>query len=351
MTNLPIIADDIAADAQHGTFCPKMCSFLCPVTTATGRDDALPWSFHRTVDDLAKGRLDPAHVDGRLDACSGCYACQVACEFDQDVPAQVRAARSAVVEAGHAAEHTEEAVAAVQQGRSPFGTPRLSSPPGSSDAPVAVLTGCRDDQESLRALQRLLDAAGVEARFVVPAGCCGSVLDDLGARDAAAAQVAALREPLAGATTIVALDPHCLPSIRAVDDRADVVDVTTYLAGLLDAGSLTLDGGLGPVTYHDPCLLAREEGVVDPPRRLLEAAGASLTEPEGSRERTFCSGGGLGMELAAPDEAARVAGFRGTQLAATGTPVVTACAGARRRLGASGLGVVDLVTLLADHLA
>ncbi len=92
-----VIDEQVAAAATHGSFCPKMCTFACPVTAATGRDDAVPWSLHRTVADLADGRLPLADDDGevfaRLTACTGCLGCQVPCTFDQDVPAQVRPRR------------------------------------------------------------------------------------------------------------------------------------------------------------------------------------------------------------------------------------------------------------------
>ena len=353
------IADETAAAAVHGSFCPKMCTFACPVTEATGRDDAVPWSFHRLVADLAGGRRAPdEHAAAALVACSGCHACRVPCVFDQDVPAQVRAGRAAVHAAGASLPAVDEAVARAADGRSPFGN-RLPSPPdGDPDATTLVVAGCRDETATLNAVVRLLAAAGRAVRVVVPDGCCGAALDDLGAVDAAAERRADLAARLAGAERFVVTDPHTLPTVERIaverfgpsegPDR--VVDAVTAVAEDLDAGRLPLSPSAGTVTYHDPCLLARDREVLDPPRRLLAAIGMTVREPEHHGVHTSCSGAGLGLDLLDPAASAATAERRAGQLAATGAPAVTACGAARRRLVEAGGEVHDLFVLLADHL-
>ncbi len=353
------IAEDTAAAALHGSFCPKMCTFACPVTAATGRDDAVPWSFHRVVSDLAEGRRPPdGHTAAALVACSGCHACRVPCVFDQDVPAQIRAGRAAVHAAGASLPAVADAVARAAAGRSPFGN-RLPTPPdGVAGATTVVVAGCRDETATLAALSRLLTAAGREVRFVVPDGCCGAALEDLGATGAAAERRDDLASRLADADRFIVTDPHTLPTVRRIaaerfgdeEGTARVVDAITALADELDAGRLALDGEVGTVTYHDPCLLARDEGVLDPPRRLLAAIGADLCEPEHHGVHTACSGAGLGLDLLDPTAAYETAVRRGGQLTATGAAAVTACGAARRRLADAGANVADLVVLLADHL-
>lgn len=361
-TPLPIagIDSDVAAAALHGSFCPKMCNFACPVTAATGRDDAMPWSLHRTVSDLVTGRTDatdPA-VTTALEPCTGCLACQGACAFDQDVPAQVREARAAVVAAGHGPDAASAATQRAATGESPYGGPLATAPStahGSDVVAVVVSFGCRDDAASLDALGRLLTAAGVSHAFVAPDGCCGGALTDLGHRDEAGRRrdtlAAALAAAGGGSARVVATDPHCLPSLRtAVDGDVEVIDVVSALDQLVTDGRLRLAGNLGAVAFHDPCLLARDEGVLDPPRRLLVAAGGTVVEPEGHGAATVCSGAGLGLELLAPADADATATRRATQLTATDAVVVTACAGAQHRLTAAGARTRDLLVVLADHL-
>lgn len=359
---LPLVDPDQAAAALHGSFCPKMCSFACPVTAATGRDDAVPWSFHRTVSDLAQGRLAPdAVVAAGLTACTGCLACRVPCVFEQDVPAQVRAGRAALHTSGAGHPAVADAVARVADGDPPYlqVTPIVRTTPGTDDGhervgegSVAVVVGCRDEAATVDAALRLLRAAGEQPVPVVPEGCCGGVLRDLGAVEEADGARDRLGARLADAPDrVVVLDPHCLPETSvAAGERGGVRHVLVELHRLHAEGRLPVRGELGPLTYHDPCLLARGEGVVAEPRALLAAAGATLVEPEGHGAATVCSGAGLGLELLDEPAAEATAARRRRSLAATGAPVVTACGGARARLAADGTPVADLLQTLAQAL-
>lgn len=342
-----------AAAATHGSYCPKMCTFACPVTAATGRDDAVPWSFHRTVSDLAAGRREPDDtLPTALEACSGCLACRAPCLFDQDVPAQVRAGRAAAHRAGVAPPAVERAVRRVRDGRSPFATPTPDPPatPDPGSATTTVVLGCRTTGGSGRAAVRLLAAAGERPSLVVPTGCCGAALDDLGVPAEAAHRRRRLTDRLPPDGPILAADPHCLPALRRARPGARVRDLPSALAERVDDGRLALAPSEGRVAYHDPCLLARREGTVAAPRRLLAAAGLQVVEPERHGPETACSGAGLAMGLLAPSAAEATAARRARGLRATGGTVVTACAGARRRLQAAGLAVRGLAELLAGRL-
>jgi fumarate reductase (CoM/CoB) subunit B len=345
----PAVAD-VAGDALHGSYCPKMCTFACPVTAATGRDDAVPWSFHRTVSDLAAGRLPLVpEVAGRLTACSGCLACQVPCAFDQDVPSQVRAGRSALVDAGTAPAAVTDAIAHVVAGRTPTGAPLPSLPADDEgDVTALLVAGCRDDAATLAATVTVLRAAGERVAVRVPDGCCGALLDDLGARDAAAdaqLRLADLRD--VAPARVVATDPHCLGALR--DAGLPALSLVSYLDDAVADGRLTFPAGdAWAVVWHDPCVLARGHGIVDAPRRILAAAGAELTEPERTGERTGCSGAGLGLDQLDPDAADATAAARARDLG--DGPVVTGCARAERRLAAAGVDVTDLAAALARRL-
>lgn len=357
-TPLPLAADQAAA-ARHGSYCPKMCSFACPVTAATGRDDAVPWSFHRTVTDLAEGRLAAgSEASTRLTACTGCLACQIPCVFDQDVPAQVRAGRAALREADVTPPGVSEAVARVADGTSPYpmagaaGASGTGATPGAAATPtVTVVVGCRDDGDTVAAAFRLLRAAGEEPAAVVPHGCCGATLRDLGTVDAADAARDRLGDDLrGGAALVVVLDPHCLEETReAVPDR-EVVHVVSMLHRALGEGRLVLEQTVGSVTFHDPCLLARGAGLTEEPRALLRAAGGTIAEPEGHRRETVCSGAGMALELLDEPTAEATAARRRAILGRTGARLVTACSGARHRLTTSSRPVADLLQILADAL-
>jgi Fe-S oxidoreductase len=351
----------VAGDALHGSYCPKMCTYACPVTSATGRDDAVPWSFHRTVSDLAAGRLPVvAEVAPRLTACTGCLACRVPCVFDQDVPAQVRAGRAALVDAGVAPAAVAAAVTAVADGRSPAGHAVVPPRASDDDPTTLVVAGCRDTGSTLDAAVAVLRAAGERVAVEVPRGCCGALLDDLGAADAATAARTALATTIADhtvdtleaaidredAVTVVATDPHCLPSLRGAGLTA--TDLASHLDAAVTDGRLRLDDTPWRATWHDPCVLARGEGVTAAPRRVLAAAGADLVEAEHHDTRTVCSGGGLGLDLLDPLAAATTAEARAAELGSA--PVVTGCSRAGDQLRAAGVEVTDLASALAVRL-
>lgn len=342
------LADDTIALAVHGSYCPKMCSHTCPVLRATGRADAVPWSFHRTVADLAGGRLAPADAASRLVACTGCHACAEGCVFDdQDVPAQVRAGRAAVHAVGASDPAVAAAAAAVERGASPYD--RGGSPAGvGATAPTRQLVaGCRDTAGIVAATVRVLGAAGESVAVVVPEGCCGGALRDLGAVDTADTAAAALGSRLRDDVPVVLLDPHCRDEVSAaVPDGVAVDDLVAVLHRLLTDGSLELDGAPEAVRWHEPCLLV--DGPASGLGASVLAAAGSLVELPGEAHRG-CSGAGMALELLDAGAAEEVAAQRRVQLAGPG-PVVTGCAGAAARLGTDGDPCRHIVEVLDDLL-
>ncbi|MEM0087527.1 MAG: (Fe-S)-binding protein [Thermofilum sp.] len=110
-----------------------------------------------------------------------------------------------------------------------------------------------------------------------------------------------------------------------------------------------------PVTYHDPCQLARNGGVIEEPRRVLKAAVLDFREMTPNGEKNWCCGGGGGL-VAVPDfEELRVktGKKKAEQVRATGARIVaTACENCkaqlkllseRYNLGVQVVGVMDLV--------
>ncbi|MGH3845475.1 MAG: (Fe-S)-binding protein [Pseudonocardiaceae bacterium] len=97
---------------------------------------------------------------------------------------------------------------------------------------------------------------------------------------------------------IVTTCPHCFNTLGReypqLDGHYEVVHHTQLLNRLVREGKLTpappRDGPT--VTYHDPCYLGRHNEVYSPPRELVEASGAVLTEMPRHAERSMCCGAG-----------------------------------------------------------
>jgi Fe-S oxidoreductase len=106
------------------------------------------------------------------------------------------------------------------------------------------------------------------------------------------------REPLM--RKIVTTCPHCMNTLGReypqLDGHYEVVHHTQLLNRLVQAKKLTPVAPADPsgpdVTYHDPCYLGRHNKVYSPPRELIDAAGASLTEMPRHADRSLCCGAG-----------------------------------------------------------
>lgn len=99
---------------------------------------------------------------------------------------------------------------------------------------------------------------------------------------------------------IVTTDPHSFNVLRneypaEVLKGRPVWHITQLLQRLLATGQIQFKRRLGyRVTYHDPCYLARYNGITAAPRQLIAATGCELVEMPRRGMRTFCCGAGGG---------------------------------------------------------
>ncbi|WP_051792925.1 (Fe-S)-binding protein [Kibdelosporangium aridum] len=140
------------------------------------------------------------------------------------------------------------------------------------------------------------------------------------------------REPLQ--RKIVTTCPHCMNTLGReypqLEGHYEVVHHTQLLNRLVQAGKLTPVAPADPagpgVTYHDPCYLGRHNKVYTPPRELIGAAGASLTEMPRHADRSLCCGAGGARMWMEERIGKRVNEERVDEALTTGTDtVVTGC--------------------------
>jgi Fe-S oxidoreductase len=179
-----------------------------------------------------------------------------------------------------------------------------------------------------RAVVGLLRDAGVEF------GCLyeddlysGALAHDLGLDELVVAHARRVHEIFRahGVRTVITIDPHTTNMLRSVyptllDEYG--VQVRSYLEVLAEHEATDAPVSREAV-FHDSCVFARYEGVVDEPRALLERAGVRVVEPEGSGRFTWCCGGPV--EALYPDKALAQAQRRVAQLLAAGEDCVTMC--------------------------
>lgn len=231
----------------------------------------------------------------------------------------------------------------------------------------------RRAQRVTRAIVRLLNAAGVNFAILgTEEKCTGDSARRLGDeflfQELAAANIATLNRY--GVRRIIAHCPHCvnvfLKDYPQFGGRYEVQHHTQFLAQLLRDGRLVLPAGGGAtpesLTYHDPCYLARVNGIHAAPRELLRSALAGaqpgeLREMERREEKTSCCGAGGGRMWMEEDPAKRVSAARAGEALATGAKTVavgcpfclTMMTDGVAACGASAR-VLDVAEILAERL-
>lgn len=180
--------------------------------------------------------------------------------------------------------------------------------------------GCSYDphgQETARAMQRILDAAGASWGVLRRETCCGEPARRAGNEYLYMELSQKVIETFQSSSVkkIVTADPHCTRMFdldyRQEESFAELGIEVVHHSELLHRLLPALDLTPSPerLTLHDPCYLARGRGVTEQPRAVLRAIGADVVEMRHSGKQTFCCGAG-GAQLYIADDKEELPGGR-----------------------------------------
>jgi Fe-S oxidoreductase len=278
--------------------------------------------------------------------CVGCEACVDQCPHGVDIPAIFRAGRRLLVDFGSYPDVLKSVVQKIHNVGNPLGEPREKRPEWAAELEVPQFeTGmeylyfpcCIPSYDPrlksvAQATARLLRAGGATFGILgVRENCCGEAIRRVGAEsvfeEVRQANTEAFNE--AGVTKVVVSSPHCYSVFK--NDYPDlapgleIIHMSQLLAGWIEEGRIKPEKPFEKkVVYHDPCVLGRQNGIYDEPRRVLTSIpGLELLEVEEfSRQLSVCCGagsGGLWMEW---EKSERIAEVRLNQLTGTGADVI-----------------------------
>jgi Fe-S oxidoreductase len=141
-----------------------------------------------------------------------------------------------------------------------------------------------------------------------------------------------------------------------------VSSITEVHARYIRDGRIKLDKSKfkGPITYHDPCQMARNAGVIDEPRYILKNLTDDFLDMTDDVKYNWCCGGGGGL-VALGDETLdfrmKSAKVKAEQVKDTGAKILaTACENCHTQLSnlnehyKMGVDVRFLSSMVADAL-
>src|SRR5664279_2885233 len=342
---------------------------LSPKRVVQDLKELMTWNLEPQTSSRAGGQAAPSlrvrALHGEtiqietLWSCTACTACVRVCPVRIDPVTLITDMRRNRLGEGALSGTAATALRRMQSSGNPWGLPAaeranwaegIGAPTVKENPNFDVLywVGCagsydRRAQRVARAFVKLLKHAGVNFAILGrEEKCTGESARRLGdeflLQELAQANIATLARY--NVRRIVTHCPHCLNSLLRdypqFGGNYEVVHHTQFLDQLMAKGRLSVAGAASPegaMTYHDPCYLARVNGVHQPPRNLLTLASATMSsaridlrEMPRRREQTFCCGAGGGRMWMEEEPQKRVCSVRAKEALDTGaTTVVVGC--------------------------
>lgn len=361
--------NEITGNAGNICYQCGACSAACPVAEVSGN----PLNMRKLIRSAQTG----TDYSDELWDCATCRLCENTCPRGVDIMDVTLALRSLAFHERKTPDRIEKVLWDIYENGNPWGGSKkerakwaegLDIKNAGEGVDVLLYVGCeaaydRRMHNIVRSLVEILKAGNINFGILGnEEKCCGEPLKNAGEtgymEELANTNIEAFGKT--GAKVIVTVSPHCSATFNGVYRnyalKTRVVHYAQYLHELFSEGKLKMKGKLDrKITYHDPCVLSRTDGVIDQPRELLlNIGGVELKEMPYSGSESLCCGGG-GNRMFLEFNGPRLADLRIKQAKETGAGLlVTACPYCNMNLHDSsttqgaGVEVKDLAEVLKE---
>ena len=322
------------------------------------------------------------------DGCSLCGRCSVVCPVGNDISGMVRKIREGFAAAGYAPPDLIGATQRAVEIGSPMGVKlpavkaqlrHLEEDTGlkvtldEKGAEYMVLLSSMEIMnfpEYLEAIARIMKQAGKTWTIASTAFEATNSGIQIGVSDLAKVIVSRIVDAAEELGVKTVISPECGHAYTAVrwegpnligrPYKFEVKHILEVLDEFTKAGLIRTEGmEESRLTYHDPCQIARNGGIVEEPRRLLNQIASNFVEMSDAGAMNWCCSGGGGVSANERAEEIKLTAFnrKKSQLDALKVDtLVTACANCRLTLeeglehNGMDIPVVGLTEMVAEHL-
>ncbi len=356
-----------------------ICTGSCPVSRVTA-----DFSPRLMVERVLMDEEENAFEDVNIWSCLSCGQCSSRCPSKIDYPEFVRKIRTEAVSAGKGGVTAHRGLFQSIMRLQTLNVKQSKTEWAAEAGKIAetgdtyYFVGCspffdiefKDDwgvdvMAGPKGVLKLLNAIGIEPVIHDDERCCGHDLLWNGDRDHfedLARKNVELIKGL-GCKRVVFQCPEGYLTFKKYypevlgDMDLELVHFYELLADEFKAGKFAFGGSNGALTYHDPCRLGRQAGIMDAPRELLQGmAGADLREMEHNRENGLCCGTSAWMSCSSCSKEIQKRRI-GEAITAGAETLVTACPKCRLHLTCAlndmenvDLKIRDMNELLAEAL-
>ncbi|MGL4648157.1 MAG: (Fe-S)-binding protein, partial [Caldilineaceae bacterium] len=164
---------------------------------------------------------------------------------------------------------------------------------------------------------------------------------------------------------IVTTCPHCLQTIgkeyKQFGGDYEVIHHTQLLSELTAKKMISVSAGgegVDRITFHDPCYLGRQNGILEEPRAVLRETNAFVLEMPRHGKQSFCCGAG-GAQMWKEEEHGtekvnearyKEAAATGAQTIAVGCPFCLTMMNDAAKGAGDGVLVKDVAEIIAERL-